>query len=104
MAETISKKNHFWGERSLVILSITLSLLLAEAIIRIFLPQPLSGTWRVNSEKGYMLNKSGGTARHQKGSRVVQYRFNELHLRGEQFNQTFQRSLLWVIHIPLVGY
>jgi len=78
----MAEKNHFWGSLILVILSITLSLLLAEAIIRIFLPQPLSGTWRVNSEKGYMLNKSGGTARHQKGSRVVQYRFNELHLRG----------------------
>jgi lysophospholipase L1-like esterase len=76
------KKIQFWGSISLIIFSFTLSLLLADGLIRIFLPQPLSGTWRVLSDSGYLINKSGNTVRHQLGNRVVQYRFNDFHLRG----------------------
>jgi lysophospholipase L1-like esterase len=59
-------------------------LLLAEALVRILSPQPLTGTWRVHSAHGYYLNKADGVAQHQLGDRSVRYRFNTLHLRGPE--------------------
>lgn len=56
--------------------------LLGEVAFRTLLPQDLSGFWFVVSARGYSHNKSGGTARHQFGGRVVHYRFNAYHLRG----------------------
>ncbi len=54
----------------------------AEAIVRWLRPQDLSGSWRIMSPRGYLLNRAGGSARHQFGHRVVRYRFNVQHLRG----------------------
>lgn len=58
------------------------SLLVGEVLMRVFVPQDLSGSWFVSSGRNYSLNKAGGTARHQSGNRVVTYRFNEHHMRG----------------------
>jgi lysophospholipase L1-like esterase len=55
---------------------------LAEAALRLAKPQDLTGSWFVVGSRGLVLNKAGGTARHQYGDHVVSYRFNERHQRG----------------------
>jgi len=62
--------------------SLLVTLVLGELLVRIAAPQDLSGTWLENAPRGYLRNKSGGTARHQFGQRVVYYRFNDHHMRG----------------------
>src|SRR5262249_19101883 len=54
--------------------SLLVALMLGEIIVRIAAPQDLSGAWSENAPRGYVRNKSGGTARHQFGQRVVYYR------------------------------
>jgi lysophospholipase L1-like esterase len=72
-----------WAFRILaLLLGVVVALLAGEWIVRRVKPQNLSGRWRVYSERGYMMNRSGGRSRQQFGDRVVEYRFNELHLRG----------------------
>jgi lysophospholipase L1-like esterase len=66
---------------ALLVAALAVSLLLAEGAVRLVLPQPLSGSWRVQTETGLLVNKSGGSARHQVDRRVVRYRFGEPHLR-----------------------
>lgn len=63
--------------------TLVIFLIVIEIIFRSFYPQDLSGTWRTMSEKGYMLNKASWTARHQSGERIVNYHFNNFHLRGK---------------------
>jgi lysophospholipase L1-like esterase len=67
--------------------------LLGELLVRVMAPQDLSGMWRVWSPRGYILNRAGGTARHQFGSRVVHYRFNEQHMRGGPIGESDLRVL-----------
>jgi len=55
---------------------------IGELATRWLVPQNLSGSWRIQSDRGVMYNKSGGTALHTFGEREVLYRFNEYHLRG----------------------
>lgn len=66
----------------LVLVSLGIALLVAEAAVRVVRPQNLSGTWRVETETGLMVNRSEGQARHQAGERVVTYSFGAPHLRG----------------------
>lgn len=66
----------------LVSVSLLFSIFLAEFIVMLVAPQNLSGSWRIRTEKGLMVNKSEGSARHQLGERVVHYRFTEPHLRA----------------------
>jgi len=75
------------GRKALFVLtplvaSLFVGLLLCEVAVRVAAPQNLSGTWREYHARGYLVNKAGGTARHQFGDRVVHYRFNEHHMRG----------------------
>jgi lysophospholipase L1-like esterase len=64
------------------VLSVVVSFVLAEVTLRLFLPQDLSGSWRVDAPMGgYQLNKSDGSARHQFKDRVVKYSFFPPHLR-----------------------
>ena len=66
-----------------LLLSLLLDVAAAEIMVRLLSPQNLSGSWRVqSSQRGYVMNKAGGEARHQFEDRVVSYRFNELHMRG----------------------
>lgn len=55
-----------------------------ELVLRAFAPQDMSGRWLVTTSRGLVLNKDGGTARHQFGARTVTYRFNHLHQRGAE--------------------
>ena len=65
-----------------VVIAIVTSLVLAEAAVRIIAPQDLSGSWLQASGRGYMVNKSDGSARHQLGKQVVYYHFYKPHLRA----------------------
>ena len=71
----------FGKNLSLFLAALVVAVLAAEAAVRILLPQNLSGSWRVESENGLLLNKSYGSAQHEFGSRLVRYRFGEPHLR-----------------------
>src|SRR5688500_17670568 len=83
-----------WGKRfMLVFAGFFLALGLCELILRVFLPQNLSGTWRVFSATGLHINKAGGTAKHQFRDRVVHYRFNDHHLRGGPIGKGTNRVL-----------
>ena len=66
----------------LLICSLGFSLAVAELTVSIASPQNLSGSWRVATASGLLLNKSSGRARHQFHDRVVNYRFASPHLRG----------------------
>lgn len=75
-------------------LGLAVALLLGEGLMRWLRPQNLSGTWRVQTPRGYPVNKPGGTARHQFGDTVVVYRFNEHHLRGAPVAEAGRRVLV----------
>ncbi len=91
---------------SLMGLALMASLLLAEGIVRVVAPQPLSGSWRVATPSGLLVNKSSGTARHQGGGRTVRYRFHEPHVRDTPWVPSARRILLlgdsfafgWLLH------
>ena len=74
--------NSFVRKALLLILSSGLSVLAAEIAVSITRPQNLSGSWRVETETGLLVNKSRGSSRHQLGNRVVSYEFVSPHLRG----------------------
>lgn len=71
----------------LLMVSISLAVLLGELIVRIILPQNLSGSLRVQTEAGLSLNKSIGQARHQLAERVVYYHFSPPHIRDSQLKE-----------------
>lgn len=73
---------------SISIFAIFLILLLLEVIFRIVFPQDLSGSWRMTSERGYLLNKASWKVKHQLKERILYYRFNNLHLRGENIDHS----------------
>lgn len=75
------RKTLVYASLALAIVGI-ITLAIGEVATRILLPQDLTGSWTIFSERGYSFLKSGGVARHQYGDRVVHYRFNDLHLRG----------------------
>jgi hypothetical protein len=64
--------------RKLLLLAATLALCVVccEAIVRIALPQDLSGTWRTRDAYGIFVNKSNHTSRHQFEDTVVHYTFD----------------------------
>ncbi len=63
--------------------------------MRLVAPQDLTGSFRVQSEeRGQFVNKAGGTAQHQFGERTVEYRFNEVHMRGPAMRGATHRVLL----------
>jgi GDSL-like Lipase/Acylhydrolase family len=65
----------------LVFVSICVALLLCEVLLRVALPQDLSGSWGEYTKEGLLANKNSGTAFHQLGARRVEYHFAPPHLR-----------------------
>lgn len=63
-------------------LSLFIGLMVSEIVIRVIRPQNLSGSWREFAPRGYMINKANSMAQHCLSERCINYRFNELHLRG----------------------
>ena len=66
----------------LLCVSLAASLFLAELVVSVVKPQDLSGSWGEQTERGLIVNKSAGGARHQFGGRVVYYSFTAPHLRA----------------------
>lgn len=65
--------------------AVLVSLILCEALVRLTVPQNLSGSWReLSQDKSYLLNKSSGISKHQFGERQVVYRFEFPHLRSTE--------------------
>jgi hypothetical protein len=79
---------------SLVLISILVSLFICEYVIRIVVPQNLSGTWIISTDKGLLVNKSSGTSRHQDGKRTVIYKFYEPHFRDTPLNESSIKILV----------
>lgn len=65
-----------------------MTLLVTEWVFRLVLPQNLNGSWFVSTEKGLLVNKSFGTAKHQYGKRIVRYSFYEPGLRDTPIKET----------------
>lgn len=59
-------------------------LVAGEMSLRVIAPQDMSGRWLQTTDRGLVVNKEGGTARHRFGSRAATYRFNHLHQRGAE--------------------
>lgn len=67
---------------SVLLFSLLISVLVVELLVRVVMPQDLSGTWRVYSDDGlYLLNKSEGRAQHEKDDIKLVYKFAKPHLR-----------------------
>jgi lysophospholipase L1-like esterase len=79
---------------AVLLVTLVVVMFLGEGIVRIFVPQEMSGTWRVTTKNGYFVNKSEGTVRHQFGQKVVTYTFYEPHLRGTPLKEKGIRILV----------
>ena len=82
---------------STLVISLGLSLLLAEALTRIFYPQNLSGTWRTIDEFGLNMNKSEGSSIHSLGNRKVDYHFEEFGVRSSLVRDNNPESKVLVL-------
>ena len=49
----------------LIILSILITLILIEFMLRFFLPQEISGSWRIQDKNGLWINKSNSSSFHE---------------------------------------
>jgi len=74
-------KNIILTNLIVLFISLFVSLLCGEFLIRIIAPQNLSGSWFVETDNGLVANKSNGSANAQLGKRNVLYHFYEPHLR-----------------------
>lgn len=71
-----------WSSVALLAGVVVVCLLVAETGLRLFYPQPLSGSWSYLDDENNVVNRSGGWVRHQLIDRVVDYHFNSAHQRG----------------------
>jgi hypothetical protein len=76
------KKKHVFQNLLLVIVSLSVSLLLGELLVRLILPQDKMVTWLEMHPDGFMMNQSGGNAFQEHGERRADYRFSNTRLRG----------------------
>ena len=58
---------------TLFFFSIIFSLLIGELLVKKINPQNLSGSWRVQTAKGLLANKSSGSSKHQLNDRIINY-------------------------------
>ena len=82
------------GRLGLILLGISASMLCSEILVRRLAPQELSGSWRVETPSGLVMNRSHGSARHVAGDRDVHYRFAMPGLRGEPLGGAQHRVLV----------
>ncbi|MCC5942780.1 MAG: SGNH/GDSL hydrolase family protein [Balneolaceae bacterium] len=75
---------------------VIIGLLIAEILVRIFLPQNRLTTWIEMHPDGFMMNQKGVTAIHNFNERQVQYRLNEAGLRGEQLPPDDELNVLFL--------
>lgn len=77
----------------LVIVSLVVSLLLGELLVRFILPQDKMVTWLEMHPDGFMMNQSGGNAFQEHGERRADYRFSKTRLRGEYESERKKKIL-----------
>lgn len=82
---------------STVIISLSLSLLIAESIIRILYPQDLSGSWLTRDEYGLLMNKSEGASLNSFGERRAVYHFENFGVRSSLINDSNPKSKVLVL-------
>jgi lysophospholipase L1-like esterase len=78
----------------LLFFSVFISVLLAEAFVRVFAPQDLNGSSFEQIANGVYANKSHGESRGQHGARVVRYGFFPPHLRDTPVPSSGMRVLV----------
>ena len=82
--------------------AVLVSLILCEALVRLTVPQNLSGSWReLSQDKSYLLNKSSGISKHQFGERQVVYRFEFPHPRSTENEKKNAKRRFRFLVIPL---
>ncbi|WP_234567475.1 SGNH/GDSL hydrolase family protein [Rhodohalobacter sp. 614A] len=72
------------GKILLVLAGIILAFILAEILVRVFLPQNKMVTWIEMHPRGFMMNQSDIEALHEFDDRTLRYQFNEWGLRGNK--------------------
>ncbi|MBS0540152.1 MAG: hypothetical protein JSR47_15400, partial [Proteobacteria bacterium] len=80
------RRHSFLANALLFAAAVAVALVLGEIGTRLFLPQPLSGSWLVYGPQGILMNRSGaGLTRHElPGHRVVHYEFNNHNQRNRE--------------------
>lgn len=72
------------GTFLLVIVGFILAFILAEILVRVFLPQDKMVTWIEMHPRGFMMNQPDIEALHEFDERELQYHFDEHGLRGKE--------------------
>ncbi len=78
----------------LVLVSLVISLFVAELAVRIILPQDKMVTWLEMHPDGFMMNQSGGKAFQEFGDIKIDYSFTENRLRGKSGNSDANKKVL----------
>lgn len=82
------------GKLLLVVAGVVLAFILAEILVRVFLPQNKMVTWIEMHPRGFMMNQSDISALHEFNDRELRYQLNEIGLRGESINPDATNILL----------
>lgn len=72
------------GEFLLFVAGVILAFLLAELLVRVFLPQDKKVTWLEMHPSGFMMNQADIDAIHHFNDRKLRYHFNEVGLRDKE--------------------
>lgn len=78
----------------LVLLSVVITLVIAEFMVRGFLPQNRMVTWLETHPKGFMMNQAGGSSFQQFADRTANYSFTKQRLRGQEKDSTNKNRIL----------
>ena len=79
---------------ALLAFSLLIAFMFAELVVRWVEPQDLSGSWRVTSDSGLLMNKSSGAAVHSLRDIRVKYQFGQPGLRNSQVQPDAQNILV----------
>ena len=74
----------------LVTVSILISLIISELLVRIILPQDKMVTWLEMHPQGFMMNQEGGEATQEHNKTLINYSFTETRLRSSESNSDYE--------------
>ncbi|TVR15808.1 MAG: SGNH/GDSL hydrolase family protein [Balneolaceae bacterium] len=80
----------------LISAGVIIGLLIAEILVRIFLPQNRLTTWIEMHPDGFMMNQKGVTAIHHFNERTAEYRLNQFGLRGYEHSPGNDLNILFL--------
>ncbi len=87
------KKNKILKNTLLLCVSILITLLLAELLVRVLIPQDKKVIWLEMHPDGFMMNQRGGTAFQEFKNRKTEYRFTRNRTRGTDIDSADTRIL-----------